>query len=90
MLFVVHAIIAPKHRDESFRRLKELGLPEAKGAKLLGAWMALTQQETWAIVEADDAEAVMKLYHPWTGLNLHTITPVMCFEALKAIVAAEY
>ncbi len=36
-----------RHRDESFRRLKEHGLPEQKGAKLLGAWMALTQQETW-------------------------------------------
>ena len=90
MLFICHVTIAPEHRDESFRRLKEQGLPEQKGAKLLGAWMALTQQETWAIVEADDAAAVVKLYHPWTDLNLHRIEPVMTFDALKKIVAAEY
>lgn len=90
MLFVVHVTIAPENRDESFRRLKELGLPATKGAKLLGAWTALTQQETWSIVEADDAAAVMKLYHPWTDLNVHTITPVMTFDALKAVVAEEY
>jgi len=90
MLFICHVTIAPEHRDESFRRLKEQGLPEQKGAKLLGAWMALTQQETWAIVEAYDAAAVVKLYHPWTDLNLHRIEPVMTFDALKKIVAAEY
>jgi hypothetical protein len=90
MLFICHVTIAPENRDESFRRLKEHGLPEQKGAKLLGAWMALTQQETWAIVEADDAGAVMKLYHPWTDLNVHKIEPVMSFEALKAIVAEEF
>ena len=39
---------------------------------------------------ADDAGAVMKLYHPWTDLNVHRIEPVMTFAALKAIVAEEY
>ena len=43
--------------------------------------MALTQQETWAIV--DDAASVMKLYYPWTDLNVHKIEPVMTFDALK-------
>ena len=59
MLFICPVTIAPENRDESFSRLKEHGLPDQKGAKLLGAWMARTQQETWAIVEADDAASVM-------------------------------
>lgn len=85
MLVICHVTIAPENRDESFRRLKEHELPEQKGAKLLNAWMALTQQETWAIVEADDASSVMKLYHPWTDLSVHKIEPGMTFDALKRL-----
>jgi antirestriction protein ArdC len=90
MLFVCYVTIDPENRDESFRRLKEHGIGEQQGVKMLGAWISLTQQETWAIFEADDAASIMKLYHPWTDLNVHEIAPVMSFEALKKIVAEEY
>ncbi len=87
MLFVCYVTIDPENRDESIKRFKKHGVPEAKGVKLLGAWISLTQQETWAIFEADDAASIMKLYQPWTDLNLHQIAPVMDFADLKKYVA---
>jgi len=32
----------------------------------------------------------MRLFHPWTDLNVHRIEPVMSFDELKTIVAEEY
>jgi hypothetical protein len=90
MLFVCYVTIVPENRDESFRRLKEHGIGEQPGVKLLGAWISLAQQETWAIFEAEDAASVMRLYHPWTDLNVHRIEPVMSFDQLKKLVAEEY
>jgi hypothetical protein len=86
MLFVCHVTIDPENRDESIRRFKELGVVAPEGVKLLGAWASLTQQENWAILEADDAAAIMKLFEPWTDLNIHYITPVMTFDELKKVV----
>jgi hypothetical protein len=90
MLFVCYVTIAPENRDESCKRLKEHGLGKHPGVKLLGAWISLAQQETWAIFEADDAASVMKLYQPWTDLNVHRIEPVMDFKEFEKIVAKEY
>jgi len=86
MLFVCYVTIDPEARDESIARFKEGGIVEPEGVKLLGAWISLTQQETWSIFEADSAEAIMKLFEPWTDLNMHQITPVMDFAALKKFV----
>jgi len=86
MLFVCYVTIDPENRDESIARFKAQGIVEPKGAKLLGAWISLTQQETWSIFEADDAAAIMKLFEPWTDLNLHHIAPVMTFDELKKVV----
>jgi hypothetical protein len=83
MLFVCYVTIDPESHDEAIARLKEDGIVEPKGVKLIGAWIALTQQETWYIFEADSAEAIMKLYEPWTDLNVHQIAPVMDFAELK-------
>jgi hypothetical protein len=90
MLFVCYVTIAPENRDESFKRLKAHGIGEQPGVKMLGAWISLAQQETWAIFEADDAASIMRLYHPWTDLNVHKIAPVMSFADLGEIVAEEY
>jgi hypothetical protein len=43
MLFVCYVTIDPENRDESIKRLKERGIVEPKGAKLIGAWIWLTQ-----------------------------------------------
>ena len=86
MLFVCYVTIDPDNRDESLARFKEQGIVEPAGAKLLGAWISLTLQETWAIFEADDAAAIMKLYEPWTDLNVHEIAPVMTFDDLSKFV----
>lgn len=83
MLFVCYVTIDPEARDESIARFKEHGVVEPEGVKLHGAWISACQQETWAIFEADDAAAIMKLYAPWTDLNVHQITPVMDFADLK-------
>lgn len=88
MLFVCYVTIDPESRDEAMARFKEDGIVEPKGVKLTGAWIALTQQETWCIFEADSAEAIMKLYEPWTDLNVHQIAPVMDFADLKKYVDA--
>ena len=90
MLFVCYVTIDPKNRDESFRRLKAHGIPTVPGVKLLGAWISLAQQETWSVFEADDAASIMRLFHPWTDLNVHRIEPVMSFDDLKPIMAEEY
>lgn len=90
MLFVCYVTIAPENRDESFRRLKQHGIGAQPGVKMLGAWISLAQQETWAIFEAENAAAIMRLYHPWTDLNVHRIEPVMSFDELKTIMAEEY
>jgi Domain of unknown function (DUF3303) len=90
MLFVCYVRIAPEHRDESFQRLKAHGIGAQPGVKMLGAWISLAQQETWAILEAENAAAIMRLYHPWTDLNVHRIEPVMSFDELKTIMAEEY
>jgi len=87
MLFVCYVTIDPDNRDESLERFKEQGIVEPKGAKLLGAWISVTLQETWAIFEADDTAAIMKLYEPWTDLNVHEIAPVMNFDELKKVLA---
>lgn len=86
MLFVCYVTIDPDNRDESLERFKEQGIVEPDGVKLLGAWISVTMQETWAIFEADDAAAIMKLYEPWTDLNVHEITPVMTFDELKKFI----
>ena len=71
MLFVCYVTIDPESRDESIARFQDEGIVEPKGVKRIGAWIALTQQETWCIFEADTAEAVMKLFEPWSDLNVH-------------------
>lgn len=88
MLFVCYVTIDPENRDESIKRFKESGIDVPKGVKLLGAWISLAQQETWSIFEADSADAIMKLFEPWTDLNLHQIAPVMNFAELKTYVDA--
>jgi hypothetical protein len=87
MLFVCYVTIDPDNRDESLERFKEQGIVEPDGVKLLGAWISLTLQETWAIFEADDAAAIMKLYEPWTDLNVHEIAPVMTFDEFKKVIS---
>jgi hypothetical protein len=89
MLFVCYVTIDPKNRDESIKRFKQSGIVEPKGVKLLGAWISLTMQETWSIFEADSAEAIAKLFEPWTDLNLHQIAPVMDFAELKKFVGTK-
>ena len=88
MLFVCYVTIDPEARDESIARFKDEGIVEPKGVKLIGAWISLTQQETWSIFEADDTAAIMKFYEPWTDLNVHQIAPVMDFADLKKFVDA--
>lgn len=88
MLFVCYVTIEPDARDESIARFKEHGVVEPEGTKLLGAWISTTQQETWSVFEADSADAIMALFEPWTDLNVHQITPVMDFAALKTFVDA--
>ena len=88
MLFVCYVTIDPENRDESTARFKEYGVVEPEGVKLQGAWISATQQECWSILEADSAEAIMAMFEPWTDLNVHQITPVMDFAALKKFVDA--
>jgi hypothetical protein len=90
MLFVCYCVIEPQHRDESLKRLHDLGTGETAGVKLLGAWISLMQQESWVIFEADDAAAIMRMWHPWTGLNVNKIEPVMTFDELKKVLDEEY
>jgi hypothetical protein len=78
----------PKAATRLSRDSRTRGILEPKGVKLIGAGIALTQQETWYIFEADSAEAIMKLYEPWTDLNVHQIAPVMDFVDLKKYVDA--
>lgn len=88
MMFICYVTIEPDARDESIERFMKHGVVAPEGVKLHGAWISLTQQETWSIFEADSAEAIMKLFEPWTDLNVHQIAPVMDFESLKAFVDA--
>lgn len=90
MLFVCYCVIEPQQRNESLKRLYERGTGENANVKLLGAWISLTQQESWVIFEANDAAEVMRLWHPWTDLNVNKITPVMDFESLVKLLAEEY
>jgi Domain of unknown function (DUF3303) len=46
MLFICYVTIDPENRDENIKRFKEGGIVEPKGAKLIGAWISLTQHET--------------------------------------------
>jgi len=87
MLFVCYVTIDPENRDESIKRFKEGGIVAPEGVALIGAWIGLNQQETWSIFEADDAASIMKLFQPWTDLNVHQIAPVMDFAALADHVA---
>jgi hypothetical protein len=89
MMFVCYVTIDPESRDESIKRFAARGIVEPKGVKLIGAWISLTQQETWSIFEADDAAAIMKLFKPWTDLNVHQIAPVMDLADLKKFVTEE-
>ncbi|MFD0988261.1 DUF3303 domain-containing protein [Methyloligella solikamskensis] len=82
MLFVCYVTIDPENRDESIENFKKGGIAEPDGVKMIGAWIALTQQETWCIFEADDASAIMRLFQPWTDINVHQIAPVMDFSEL--------
>jgi len=86
MLFVCYVTIDPENRDENIKRFKELGVIGPEGGELIGAWIALTQQEAWCIFEAKDASSIMKLFQPWTDLNIHQIAPVMDFDELKKVV----
>ena len=88
MLFVCYVTIDPDTRDESVARFKEYGVAEPEGVKLQGAWISSTQQECWSVFEADSAGAIMAMFEPWTDLNMHQITPVMDFDALKKFVDA--
>jgi len=88
MLFLCYVTIDPDARDESVARFKEYGIVEPRGATLKGAWISTSQQETWSVIEADSAEAIMKLFEPWTDLNVHQITPVMDFADYKRFVDA--
>jgi hypothetical protein len=83
MLFVCYVTIDPDARDESLARFMENGMVEPAGVKLHGAWISLTQQETWSIFESESAEAIMALFEPWTDINVHQIAPVIHFASLK-------
>lgn len=89
MLFVCYVTIDPVDRDESLRVLKEQGLAEPAGIKLVGAWASLTQHEIWSVFEADDAGSITKFFEPWLSINVHQIAPVMEFDALKKIADAK-
>ena len=89
-MFVCYCTIEPGHRDKTLKQLLERGTGGPSGVKLLGAWMSLPQQETWAIFQADDAAEIMRFWHPWTGLNVNKLTPVMDFKDLTKLLADEY
>jgi Domain of unknown function (DUF3303) len=70
-------------RGDAARHLR----PDHRQCHLPVQQFSLTQQETWAIFEADDAAAIMKRCEPWTDFNIHQIAPVMDFAELKKFVS---
>ena len=85
MLFVCYATIDPENRDENLQRFKERTTFDPEGGRMIGGWIALTQQEAWCIFEADSAESILKILEPWTDLNINHVAPVMAFDDLKTV-----
>lgn len=83
MLFVCYATIDPENREENTQRFVDLESFDPEGGKMIGGWIAVTQQEAWCVVEAESAESVMKVLEPWTDLNVNQVTPVMAFADFK-------
>lgn len=88
MLFVCYITIDPADREESLRVLKERGVVEPAGVKLIGSWISVTQHEIWSVFEADDAQAITELLEPWLSLNVHEIAPVMDFDVFQKLLDA--
>ncbi len=89
MMFILHCLIEPEHRDENLRRLQEMMIGQPADVKILGSWLSVTQLEGWVIFEAADAASVTKLFHQWTDLNVNHITPIMDVESLLKVVAED-
>jgi hypothetical protein len=89
MLFVCYVTIDPADRDESLRVLKEQGLVQPAGVKLVGSWISVTQHQIWSVFESDTAESISEFFEPWLSLNVHEIAPVMDFDAFQKIVDAK-
>ena len=85
MLFICTVTIDPEACDESTARFLQDGIVVPEGVSLRGAWISANMQECWSVFEADSAEAILKLYEPWTDLNVRHITPVVDFANLKSV-----
>lgn len=86
MVFVVHFMVKPEHRDANFARLHRLEEPH-HGVKILQQWVSVTLLEGWATVEANDAVDVGKLLARFTSLNVNVITPVVNLAGYREIFA---
>lgn len=83
MLFVCYASIDPENREENTQRFVDMESFDPEGGKMIGGWIAVTQQEAWCVIEAESAESVLKVLEPWTDLNINQVTPVMAFEDFR-------
>lgn len=77
MLFVINWEVKPEHRDEVLSRFKNKKEGMHEGVKMIGAWHAITQEEGWAVAEAEDSIKLGKWLHAWTDLNVNHVTPVV-------------
>lgn len=87
MLFMLHCIIEPEHRDENRKRLREMMIGEPSDIKVLNSWLSVTQLEGWVIFEAPSAASLAKLFNQWTDLNVNYVHPVMEVDDLLATIS---
>ncbi len=86
MLFLIHYIVKPEHRDTAHERIRKEGVTVPEGMKLIEVYHSATQLGGWGIVEANREADLWKLFQHWTDLNVNTITPVLTNEEVKKLI----
>ena len=87
MLFLLHCLIEPEHRDENLKRLRDMRIGQPSDVRIVGSWLSVTQLEGWVVFDAPDAASVARLFRHWTDLNVNYVTPVMNVEDMLEVVS---
>jgi len=86
MQFLIHWEVKPEHRNQVLERFQSKQEDAHPGVKMLGAWHAVTQEEGWAVTEAEDLVELGKWLYQWTDLNVNHVTPVVNDAQMHEIV----
>ena len=86
MLFMVTFTGEPGNQKEALKRAAERKNTEWEGVKVIGRWVYPGAHKAFALCEAQDVTALVKMTLPSSDLGRYEIVPVIELEELRKMV----